>query len=426
MDSKPKRNPRRAAKDRWEEEKLMTSDNSQLIDLDIQKLLALPEAWSCLEESEKKEILDLLPSDTHPNPDPPPGDPDAKIPPLPATFLRSSDDWRSDISHFQLNLQSGRYEPGWIREAEEAVQQRAAGKFDKFKEQEFEEFWGQKQKMDRNLAAGESSKTKLSTLVKHDIVRKGDIWRWSRTFAKEKILIEKEARITETSDSGLTFAVPPGQRVLLRAVASPKAKDMVTQRPEASPTTPPLLENDGAIIDITGDSITQVVEAGTSKKRSAEPETLITVVKRPRGRPRKEALAPAEEKEANFTVEILNPPPKSEIDSSLSQREGNTKILAELQNGDAKPVKEPSAEIISVDEEPLKQEPESNGEADEVLITNIQGPTPLTLRILEVDGRIDAKTAPNGNAWKEIRCYRDNQDIGTLWEVRHAWHGKQR
>ncbi len=38
MDStnpKPKRTPRRAAKDRFEEEKLMTSDKSQLIDIDL-------------------------------------------------------------------------------------------------------------------------------------------------------------------------------------------------------------------------------------------------------------------------------------------------------------------------------------------------------------------------------------------------------
>jgi hypothetical protein len=80
-----------------------------------------------------------------------------------------------------------------MREAEEAVAQRAAGKFDKFKEQEFEEFWGQKQKMDRALAAGESSKIKLSTLIEHGVIRRGDIWKWSRSV--RKVLVEKEARV---------------------------------------------------------------------------------------------------------------------------------------------------------------------------------------------------------------------------------------
>lgn len=160
-------------------------------------MLALPEAWSCLEENEKKEILSLLPSDTHPNPNPHPDDSDAKIPPLPESFLRYSNNWRDGIRNFQLDLQNGRYDPAWIREAEEAVQQRAAGKFDKFKEQEFEEFWGQKQKMDRALTAGESSRIKVSTLVEHGVIRKGDVWKWSRAFGgrKRNLLIEKEARV---------------------------------------------------------------------------------------------------------------------------------------------------------------------------------------------------------------------------------------
>ncbi|KAL4872074.1 hypothetical protein BDV12DRAFT_5983 [Aspergillus spectabilis] len=424
MDSKPKRNPRRAAKDRWEEEKLMTSDKSQLIDLDLEKLLFLPDAWNCLEESEKKQILDLLPSDTHPNPDPPLDDPDAKIPPLPEQFLRYSYEWRAGIRHFKENLQYGRYDPGWIREAEEAVQQRAAGKFDKFKEQEFEEFWGQKQKMDRGLAAGESSRTKLCTLVQNGAVRKGDVWKWSRTFSKEKVLIEKEARITEVNGTLLTFAVPPGQRVMLKAAPSPKTKDMVVQKPEAGPARPPLPKNSAAVTDMTADSDTQETEVGPSKKRSAESENQISVVKRARGQPRKEIPVPAEGKAFNVTAEMLNPPPEPDITSPLPLTKDNTEIPAEPQDGNAEPVEEPSADITSVDEETSTLAPETNGETDEVIIKDIQGPTALTLKILEVDGRI--KNVPHGNAWKEIRCYRDNQDIGSLWEVRHAWHTKNR
>lgn len=163
-------------------------------------MLALPEAWNCLEEDEKKEILNLLPSDTHPNPNPPPDDPNAKISPLPNDFLRYSNNWRDGIRHFQLDLQSGRYDPQWTREAEQAVRDRAAGKFDKFKEQEFEEFWGQKQKMDKYIAAGESSRVKLGTLIEQGVVRKGDIWKWSRNFGRRpKVLVEKEAKVSSVT-----------------------------------------------------------------------------------------------------------------------------------------------------------------------------------------------------------------------------------
>lgn len=161
----------------------------------IKKLLAKPEAWNCLEESEKRVILDLLPEDLHSNLDPSPDDPGAKIPPLPEEFLRYSNNWRDGIRHFQLDLQNGRYDPVWLRQAGEAMQQRADGKFDKFKEEEFEQFWGQKQKMDKTLAAGQSSQVKLSTLISNGVVLVGDVWKYSRAFKKGNLLVEKEARV---------------------------------------------------------------------------------------------------------------------------------------------------------------------------------------------------------------------------------------
>lgn len=110
--------------------------------------------------------------------------------------MRYSNHWRDGVRQFQLDLENGRYDPQWLKQAEKAVQERAEGGFDKFKEQEFEEFWGQKQKFDRSLAAGESSQVKLGTLVEHGLVRAGDIWKLSRGFGRGgKILVEKEAKV---------------------------------------------------------------------------------------------------------------------------------------------------------------------------------------------------------------------------------------
>jgi hypothetical protein len=58
----------------------------------------------------------------------------------------------------------------------------------------------------------------------------------------------------------------------------------------------------------------------------------------------------------------------------------------------------------------------------EIEIHNIAGPNALMKKILEIDGRIT--NPPNGNAWKEFRCYRNNQDMGSLWDVRQAWYVK--
>lgn len=172
--------------------------NSPLIDIDLVKLLAKPEAWNCLDEVEKRQILDLLPDHIHPIPDSPGEDgTEAKIPPLPESFLRYSNHWRNGVRQFQVDLENGRYDPEWLRQAAEASQERADGRFDKFKEEEFEQFWGQKQKLNYSVIAGESSRVKLVTLIEEGLVRVGDIWKYSRSFGKggSRILVEKEAKV---------------------------------------------------------------------------------------------------------------------------------------------------------------------------------------------------------------------------------------
>lgn len=151
----------------------------------------------------------MLPEDTHPNPYPSPDDPDPKIPPLPEYFLRYSNNWRAGVRQFQADLESGRYDPEWLRQAEEASAQRAAGKFDKFKEREYEEFWGQKQNFDKSLAAGQSSQVKLRTLIDQGLVREGDVWKYSRFIGlgANKILIEKEVKVWSTSMIASVWAI---------------------------------------------------------------------------------------------------------------------------------------------------------------------------------------------------------------------------
>lgn len=139
----------------------------------------------------------MLPSDIHPNPDPPADDPTATIPPLPDSFVRYSNNWRDGIRQFQLDLQNGRYDPEWLRQADEARQERENGAFDSFKEREYELFWGQKQKSDMRLITGEAGKIKLGTLVEAGVIRIGDVWRFTYVYGRgaDRILIDKEMRV---------------------------------------------------------------------------------------------------------------------------------------------------------------------------------------------------------------------------------------
>lgn len=98
---------------------------------------------------------------------------------------------------FQSELEAGHYEAEWLEQAAQAMEERAAGKFDKWKEQHFEEFWGQKQKLAPNVVAGNMANLKLDVLIKASVFKVGDIWRLSRSFGRDKssILIEKDATV---------------------------------------------------------------------------------------------------------------------------------------------------------------------------------------------------------------------------------------
>ncbi|KAE8142170.1 Asx homology domain-containing protein [Aspergillus pseudotamarii] len=431
---RPKRNPKRAAKDPWAEDKLMTSTSSNLIYLDLVKLLANPEAWNCLEESEKREILDLLPEDLHPNPDPSPDDPDAKIPPLPEEFLRYSNNWRDGIRHFQLDLQNGRYDPVWLREAGQAMQQRADGKFDKFKEEEFEQFWGQKQKMDKTLVAGQSRQVRLSTLINNGIVLVGDVWKYSRAFkSKDNLLVEKEARIVDIQNGQLTFELPPGQRVFLPAPQTLPLKGSHAlvmgeiEKPGVVTTTTAEIEQVRTAETSAGthSDTNPTEEAGSFNKRKSE----IKMESRKRGRGRKPQVQTSKDLEVDqvkastkitrptqVTVEITNPPPtEANVTTSVmtqtttTERDGhNLELVSE----------QPSATV----EDAAPQLPIVEGTSEEpgmITVSGITGPSAIATKILEADGR--AGKVPHGNAWKEFRAYRNNQDMGSLWEVRQAW-----
>ncbi|KAJ5598496.1 hypothetical protein N7537_008580 [Penicillium hordei] len=224
------RTPRRpAARGKWSEEQLLTSDKSLLIDLDLVKLLARPEAWNSLEESDKREILALLPPDVHPEAQAASDDPAAKIQPIPDSFIRYSNNWRDGVRQFQLDLQNGRYDPEWLRQAQEAREQRENGEFDDFKEREYEQFWGQKQKAVWNAPAGESARVKMGTLINDGVIQLGDIWKFYYVYGRGpgRIVIEKEVKVLDRDGVKLTFAIPPGERVFLRS-NSDKAEPVST------------------------------------------------------------------------------------------------------------------------------------------------------------------------------------------------------
>ncbi|EEQ30315.1 conserved hypothetical protein [Microsporum canis CBS 113480] len=246
-------------KNPWvDEDFVMTSDKSPLIDIDLVKLLAKPEAWTCLDENEKKEILALLPESIHPVVEPSTENPDGIIPPLPEEFVRYSNVWRDAIRQFQVDLQHGKYDPKWLSQAHKAMNERAEGKFDARKERDFEAFWGQKQRYHTNVPAGDSATIDFKTLVMNGVFEVGDIWRYSRSQGKgaEKFLVEKEVAVISVDGETLTFAIPPGRRVILPSMTEDQLLVLCT-KPEPEPTIESEPKSEPRIYDGENISITQ-------------------------------------------------------------------------------------------------------------------------------------------------------------------------
>ena len=78
------------------------------------------------------------------------------------------------------------------------MEQRARGDFDAYKENKFEEFWGQKQKLSHEALAGESTTLKLDVMIENGVFRVGDEFVFIRAIGRKekRILIEKECTVS--------------------------------------------------------------------------------------------------------------------------------------------------------------------------------------------------------------------------------------
>lgn len=121
---------------------ITTNAKSRLVNTDIWHMLLVPEAWDCLAADEKATLLSMLP-------------PTEKTTALLAKAtagvedverpkeLQGGDILRTDIAKFQNDLANGYLGKTWQKAAGDAMIDRAEGKYDEWKAQETEIWWGQ-------------------------------------------------------------------------------------------------------------------------------------------------------------------------------------------------------------------------------------------------------------------------------------------
>ena len=193
----------RAAKvDRSDPEWLVTNEKSPLAQQDLHAEFSNPKTYENFTESDWEDLRETLPSNVPVNPD---------GYSIPMKFFKYDPDFRRGIREFQEDLGSGRLDPKWQANAAQAMEARARGDFDAYKEEQFEAFWGQKQKPNHDALAGESTKIKLDLLIQNGLFKVGDYFSYSRVVGRGKsgVLIEKECKVSQVLGfclvSSLTF-----------------------------------------------------------------------------------------------------------------------------------------------------------------------------------------------------------------------------
>ena len=180
--------PQAAKVDRSDPFWLTTNAKSPLANEDLYAELSNPKTYEHLTKEDWEELREELPPSV-------PVSSDGYS--IPINFFKYDADFRRGIREFQEDLSTGRLDPGWQEAAAEAMEERAQARFDAYKEDQYEEFWGQKQKLDWKAVAGESAKLKLDVMIQNGVFKEGDYFSYSRVAGrgKTRVMVEKECKV---------------------------------------------------------------------------------------------------------------------------------------------------------------------------------------------------------------------------------------
>lgn len=321
-------------------------------------------------------------------------------------------------------------DPEWQRQAAQAMEERAAGEFDDFKEREFEQYWGQKQKVEWNVLAGHASKVRLEELLREGLFHVGDVWRFDHTWGrgKDAIRVEKDCKIVEIDGKSITLAIPPGQLKFARRLEQtlPAATDeiMTPHEPEVTKSETPNRESSGMGKAPMADDESEVrnqsvslpkvngaVESDMSFGKGAKNHTDVEAGE-------EQATTEGVMESRNGTTKV-DPEPHGSLDGPMLQlRRYSSAMSSELSDPP------PRSENVTT---PTKAT--ANNQSDalsaateyDIILCTTTGLLDLEKKILSIDGRTKPGSR-TGSAWRDIRCLRNEQDMGSLFEMRDEYY----
>lgn len=107
-----------------------------------------------------------------------------EVPKLVDKFFVRNQIFKQCCREFGEDLRDAFLDDDFLRDACRAASHRKKGKFDNWKDLEFEKYWGQKQKLPTfGIVAGQAAQISLVTLIKNRYLQAGDTWAYYRKFA---------------------------------------------------------------------------------------------------------------------------------------------------------------------------------------------------------------------------------------------------
>ena len=356
---------------------------------------------------------------------------------IPLSYFKYNSDFRRGIREFQEDLSSGRLDPAWQAAAAKAMEERAQGRFDAYKETQFEEFWGQKQKVPWHALAGESAKLKLDDLIQNGLFKEGDVFSYSRAVGRgrRKLIIEKDCTVRPSNDLPstrlLTFGEVQKLGKSMLTVAIPPDRLKYTRRPGRPSTT----------ADLAAQSLESELQKTDMKEAAVNDDEKADVLPL---------------REEDDTSQLLKKEMTSE--TSPADKNGSSSTLSEIMNDDlcflagvnyemGKDIDElekdqmtgatnqclPQGTQVSLPDNVRNKDEGSvanwnigdvsaSAQLEDAICYDITTLQQLENKVIDVDGRLKSSDVPSVNAWRFIRCKRNNQDLGSLFEMREEYY----
>ena len=277
------------------------------------------------------------------------------------------------------------------------MEERARGDFDDWKEKEFEEFWGQKQKLSTAVLAGESTNLKLEVMVENGLFRVGDEITFCRTIGKgdNRVWLDKECKVRLKSSRFSVGNIADTTQII---IVTPKTMTLAIPAHRAKYLPP-------------GMKLEEFTQPKLHVNEDQEKGKEAVIVNE------KEAVAPTAANGDEQSAEDLGPQgnglklesPKGEPvlgNFDLSWKEDSKKM-------------DPGSVSEGVPESSSSPPPEA------FVLLEISNLKQLMDKIIELDGRLDPKNqkeAPAISPWKLMRAKRNNQDLGSLFEMREDFY----